>query len=325
MIRPAALACLSALAFPASASAAAPEAIRAAQADAAQATDALAREFAFFLLRADAALTEQGVKKPAHREAFLVPKADALGADLIRRSEDGARAALALWKSKAPALFPTMAEFYRLETDRLAEFVRADPDILLNEIPLGMGPQGIENPASLMAAVAAATEKADAGPGFGKRLQRAKAAGDLELARVAGRRVSLEARAVGDGLADAWLDFAAAAGGSLQGIDDLDTRRAVLGPQASKTGGEFLGRYDRFAAAMRTSFAKAGRAAADAAEAAVALERARLERFFAADFAALETERRRALKAELPADGRSVRRSLETRAAMAVAGEKGGR
>lgn len=278
--------------------------------------DDLAREYAVFLLRVAAELDSKGVKKPAHREAMTVPKANELGSRLIAQFGAYASGVRSAWYEKAPAFGGAVSRLLDEEADRLAEFLRADPTLVLAELDLALKKTGIERIEFAMRGVAAATENADAGPGFGKRLQRAQVVGDSEVARVVRRRVRKEAEEVGDGLSDAYLAFALGAERALDGekLTDAAARRAVMGGQASGTGKALLKDFDRFAEKMNGAFAGSGKAAPVAAAAVLKAERAHLERFFATDTAVLRAEASRG--GGKPREGRAVRRALELRADM---------
>ncbi|TPW21640.1 MAG: hypothetical protein FD126_484 [Elusimicrobia bacterium] len=279
---------------------------------AAKFADDLAREYAFFLLRVSAELDAKGVKKPSHREAMTVPQANALGGRLISQFGAYASGVRAAWYDKAPAFGGVMSHLLDVEADRLAEFVRADPGLVQPELARAMKETGLGRIDFVAKSVAAATEKADSGPGLGKRLQRAQVVGDAEVARVVRRRVKQEAEVVGDGLTDAYLAFALSAEKTLDGekLSNAAARKAVLGPQARDTAGKLLADFDRFAKAMGGAFAGSGKAAPEAAAAALKAERRRLEAFFETDTAVLRVEAARGK----PREGRAVRHALEARA-----------
>lgn len=280
-------------------------------AEAAKFADELAGDYLAFLLRAGESLDKAGVTKPAHRAAVLVPAANKAAAPLLAKFDDYAGSTRGLWRSKSAPLAAYVSASLDREADRLTEFLRADPLLVVGDAPV---PDVMRN-------VAAATAKAESGPGFAARLRRAQVVGDGEVARVVKRRLSRESAAVGDGIADGYLSFLMAADKSLDQarVYDPKARGSVVGPQAKKTAESMLAEYDGYANTAREAFRGAGPVVEPAVEAALSAERARLSVFFGADLSALRAGIEAARDDGADPSGRTIRDDIELRARMEAA------
>ena len=272
----------------------------------------LSDEFLKFVVRTAESLDTRGIVKPEHREAMMVPAGNVLVDTLVARFAAYEVVLTTRWAKAAPALAPGIVKMLEAERDRLEEFLRADPAII-ERIAKEATPPTTQATTLFMERVAEATAIADSGPGFTKRLQRAKIACDCEVERVVRRRVRMEAGKVADGIADGYVAFIVAAENALnkQYIFDSGVRRSILEPQAKTVADSMLRDYNAYAEATKKSFAGAGDLVSKPASAALEVERETLRRFLATDITLLKAVMEQALEDGDAADGRAVRGMIE--------------
>ncbi|OGH55870.1 MAG: hypothetical protein A3G34_00430 [Candidatus Lindowbacteria bacterium RIFCSPLOWO2_12_FULL_62_27] len=233
--------------------------------------DKTAEDFLAYLVRVNASLDEKKITKPEHRAAVIAPAANELADSMLAEFDAFGVKLLAGWRKKAPQLSPIVSEMLDDEADRLTEFLRADPMMLVSRAARTSRLRVQEPIRQGMESMAAAVEAADSGPGFMRRLQRAQIVGDREVARVVRRRVGREAQKVGDRIADAYLTFFLASQKSLNesAIYDSAARRSILEPQSKAVSDSMLADFDAFTVATKQAFAGAGEIVPVAATAAL--------------------------------------------------------
>lgn len=272
-----------------------------------------AERFLEFVLRANDSLDSRGVTAPEHRAAVVVPAANKLAGSLIAEFDAFAQNLRGQWRSGAAPLAPVIERFLDRDRERFVEFVRADPTILLavgraRAKASEKGPFG-----EAMADAAVAAEEADAGAGFAARLRRAAVVGDAEVERVTKRRVRIESEKVSDRIADSWVAFFLKSGGALDEarIASPAVRGSILGAEAKKVSAELLADYDRYATAMKESFAGGGPTVSRAADEAVDGDRARLLKFLSGDLKRLNAAVDEAKEEGAEPVGSEIMRSME--------------
>lgn len=222
--------------------------------------DRTADDFLAYLIRANAMLDEKKIMKPEHRAAVIVPAANALADSLIFQFDGFGAKLTADCRKKAPSLSPLIAAMVENEMDRLTEFLRADPEIIITLVMRNARAGKNLTVSRLMSGVAFETAEADSGAGFTKRLQRAKIVGDREVERVVRRRVEREADKITNSIADAYLTFFISAEKTLNAarIYDSSVRRSILEPKLRVAADTMLVDFDRFATVMESSFKGTG-------------------------------------------------------------------
>lgn len=301
--------------------AAAEEAARSIHGVVADFTDRTADDFLAYLIRANAMLDEKKIMKPEHRAAVIVPAANALADSLILQFDGFGAMLTADCRKKLPSIAPLIAAMVENENDRLTEFLRADPEIIITLVMRNARAGKNVTVSRLMSGVAFATAEADSGAGFTKRLQRAKIVGDREVERVVRRRVERESEKVTNSIADAYLAYFIAAEKTLNAsrVYDSAVRRSLLEPKLRATADTMLADFDKFAAVMETSFKGAGDLIERNVGPVIATSRARLSAFLRVDISEMKlaiesvrdegrTPSGREIKARFDAAERSARR-----------------
>lgn len=275
--------------------------------------DRLAENYFEYLLKVNASLDERKIVKPAHRTAVIVPAANALGDSLIAEFDLFGADLLGPWSAKAPPLALFVEMTIANERERLVEFLRADPAIVLAAADR-MARAGVEGSfGQFVSSVALATDDADSGAGLSARLRRAKIVGDHEVARVVSHRVRIEAAKVARPMAGAYIAFILKSEKAMrdEGIFDSGVRRSILAPEMKKVAEGMLADFDDYAATVKKSFTAGGDTIGAAAAKAVDAERARLAGFLATDHDILKAAIEEALNEGEAADGSLIMVRLE--------------
>lgn len=247
----------------------------------------LAGQYISYLANIDAMLDSQGVTMPEDRSYFLGVSRDTIAGPLLASYDTFASATEQSWSKKLPALVPVLSKMLQLEREKLDEFLRLDPVLVLRAADSAAASSvGAELPPRMVmerAELADADEYAKLS--FADKLRRAALAGDNKLRKVVRAEVGSASSQLSGQLSQQYETYLITVNRALdhEGVADTTVRRAILGPQCRTVRASMLAAYDAFAAKTQASFAGTTALIETEAAAVIAENRAALVAFLETD------------------------------------------